>query len=850
MYSASQLDSATTFCLADCQLIGLHPRKKRIPEVLFLPSTSPAISLLELLDAVAASACDHQIIHIDSNYQPFNTPSTAFIYLVLLPGLSKPWGLLHVHLLLEIAVQERRLDVHVVHFPSFLSRQRQQQPHSFDASHRCKHLIVVDAVSLCVAFHHEPRLVPHHSAVFIPLDLEHPLEANGAPAEGQLSECPSVVLLDGAQLLLHCSAPAWILLGLGKRPGLLCTHGEELPTTQFTHSIAWWCCGADDILHHPEPQWSFLVVVGVQLLIDFRRWCRKLNQRGVRPRHTRRRRWRSRLQSAIWCSRSRIHRVFLPRHHPVLDGESVLAAVVRASAGSAASRPVPLRSLVEHHVTRHVHALRHRIIGPICLGPALIPDEDHLAAAILHLLQVRRRVLDIHDAPEGLQVMYRRLLPVPGLERGLAFHRLRRHSVQEVHGSVHRLPPKPSRQPLRLEQTARGANHHRVPALDDAVLLRGVRRRQLPVHAVRRAVFHELLGCELAAPIRPERQQLAAGLCLRARLELFDGSCCSILGRQQDQPHEVGVAAWCCRRHGSAQVAVHQLQCALRPPLRLVRERRASLLSGETCLAELVHLLDGWQSADELLARHLPQRRHVDVAKPGVPPPGTLPATRCQAHRLSYLDVEPVQPVVCTRDPRQQSSSRLPNLHASSPEYTPVKERCSPFLHTKSTVPRPSISATESSPNLTEPHTAVSRSANAARDPVMWFVAPVSQIQDLASRSSFAPSCTNTFSSRRSTLPPELAAAGCRAGALEAPGPATCGGEGHDLAGDDERDVAGDTGGGGVVDLAGEGELRRSSGVALNSMSASSSWATLACSFLGLDLHSRAQWPVLPHFRH
>jgi hypothetical protein len=73
----------------------------------------------------------------------------------------------------------------------------------------------------------------------------------------------------------------------------------------------------------------------------------------------------------------------------------------------------------------------------------------------------------------------------------------------------------------------------------------------------------------------------------------------------------------------------------------------------------------------------------------------------------------------------------------------------------------------------------------------------------------------------------------------------------HEHAGDDARDVAGDTGGGGVVDLAGEEEEpHRMSSMDLNSMRASSSWATLACSFLGLDLQSRAQWPVLPHFRH
>jgi hypothetical protein len=39
MYSASQLNKATTCCLTDCQLTGHLPKKKRIPLVLLLYPT-------------------------------------------------------------------------------------------------------------------------------------------------------------------------------------------------------------------------------------------------------------------------------------------------------------------------------------------------------------------------------------------------------------------------------------------------------------------------------------------------------------------------------------------------------------------------------------------------------------------------------------------------------------------------------------------------------------------------------------------------------------------------------------------------------------------------------------------
>jgi hypothetical protein len=42
MYSTSQEESATTFCLEDCQVMGLLPRKKTMPVVLLRWSMLPA----------------------------------------------------------------------------------------------------------------------------------------------------------------------------------------------------------------------------------------------------------------------------------------------------------------------------------------------------------------------------------------------------------------------------------------------------------------------------------------------------------------------------------------------------------------------------------------------------------------------------------------------------------------------------------------------------------------------------------------------------------------------------------------------------------------------------------------
>jgi hypothetical protein len=44
MYSASHEESTTTFCLEDCQVMGLLPRKKTMPVVLLRWSMLPARS--------------------------------------------------------------------------------------------------------------------------------------------------------------------------------------------------------------------------------------------------------------------------------------------------------------------------------------------------------------------------------------------------------------------------------------------------------------------------------------------------------------------------------------------------------------------------------------------------------------------------------------------------------------------------------------------------------------------------------------------------------------------------------------------------------------------------------------
>jgi hypothetical protein len=78
------------------------------------------------------------------------------------------------------------------------------------------------------------------------------------------------------------------------------------------------------------------------------------------------------------------------------------------------------------------------------LGATLIEDEDHLAATVLQLFQVRCRVLHIHDAPEGPEVVHHQLPPMPYLEWSHAINAFHRTPVQDIHNDVHHLTLEPS----------------------------------------------------------------------------------------------------------------------------------------------------------------------------------------------------------------------------------------------------------------------------------------------------------------------------------------------------------------------------------------------------------------------
>jgi len=127
-------------------------------------------------------------------------------------------------------------------------------------------------------------------------------------------------------------------------------------------------------------------------------------------------------------------------------------------------------------------------------------------------------------------------VPVPELVGGAPADRLAGGSVQEVDRRRHRLPPEHTRKRLGLHHASGRAHHGLVAALDDAVLLRHVRRRELPANAELGAVVDKVGGGELSATVSAEHQQLLAALAFRRSLDVLDGGGHGALGSTKNPP--------------------------------------------------------------------------------------------------------------------------------------------------------------------------------------------------------------------------------------------------------------------------------------------------------------------------
>jgi hypothetical protein len=113
-------------------------------------------------------------------------------------------------------------------------------------------------------------------------------------------------------------------------------------------------------------------------------------------------------------------------------------------------------------------------------------------------------------------------------------------AIEDVDCCHHRLSPEDSRHSPLLEKSPSHPHNCLVAPLDDAVLLRAVRRGVVALIALIRALRRELSRREFAIVVGAHHVQLAAAFCLRSDLHVPDGVRNLSLAAKDHHPRVVG----------------------------------------------------------------------------------------------------------------------------------------------------------------------------------------------------------------------------------------------------------------------------------------------------------------------
>jgi hypothetical protein len=137
--------------------------------------------------------------------------------------------------------------------------------------------------------------------------------------------------------------------------------------------------------------------------------------------------------------------------------------------------------------------------------------------------------------------------------------------------------------------------------LDDAILLRAVRRGVVALNTLIRAVRREFSRREFTAVVDAQHVQLAAALRLGSDLRAPDGIRSLSLAAKYHNPHvakevvdeqqEVESSSVCSRCHRATQVPVHELEPLLGSEARLLGKGEPPLLRQHADITELLHVV-------------------------------------------------------------------------------------------------------------------------------------------------------------------------------------------------------------------------------------------------------------------
>jgi hypothetical protein len=213
--------------------------------------------------------------------------------------------------------------------------------------------------------------------------------------------------------------------------------------------------------------------------------------------------------------------------------------------------------------------------------------------------------------------------------------------------------------------------HNRLVALlDDAVLLRVVRRGIVTVntliHVVRR---------EFAAVVIVQHAQLAATLRLCSGLRAPDGVRSLSLAAKDHNPHvagevinehqEIALSSRCSRCHQATQVPVYELEPLLDSKAQLLGKGEPPLLHQHADVAELLHAVKSRQASYHPLGTEPLQGLEVKVPEALMLLPRLVILTSSKTEGLCYLHVEDVESIGASSYLGKKTMMAIPNPHDS-----------------------------------------------------------------------------------------------------------------------------------------------------------------------------------------
>jgi hypothetical protein len=264
---------------------------------------------------------------------------------------------------------------------------------------------------------------------------------------------------------------------------------------------------------------------------------------------------------------------------------------------------------------------------------------------------------------------------MPSLVRHPVVERLGGRAVEDVDSRHHRLSPEDSRHSPLFEEGPSHPHNRLITPLNDAVLLRDVRRGVVALNTLICAVRREFSRREFAAVVGAQHAQLAATLSLRSGLRVPDGVRSLSLAAKDHNPHVAGEVvdeqqevassyrcSWC---HRATQVLVHEFEPLLGTEARLLWKGESPLLCQHTDVAKLLYMVKARQASYHPLGTEPLQGLEVKVPEALVPLPHLIVPTSSKAEGLCYLNVEDIVSIGASGYLGKKAMMVIPNPHDS-----------------------------------------------------------------------------------------------------------------------------------------------------------------------------------------